>query len=109
MQACYTVSSAGPHEITVLAGSGGQWQPVAGSPFRAEVVPGPVHPGSCSLAGPGLAAVQLGRDMQLAVHLADRFGNAIMHAGRLEAVGLQAWFSFPHAHPALVYVPALLV
>jgi hypothetical protein len=105
MQACYTVSSAGPHEITVLAGSGGQWAPVAGSPFRTEVAPGPVHPGSCCLAGPGLAAVQLGRDMPLAVHLADRFGNVVGHADRLEAIGLQAWILLDPVH-SLLYSPS---
>ena len=38
MQASYTATAAGAHEVTVLAGG----QPVAGSPFRAEVAPGQV-------------------------------------------------------------------
>ncbi len=48
-----------------------------------------VHAPACSLDGPGLSAVHLGRDMAIMVRLADGFGNAITHAGRLEAIGLE--------------------
>lgn len=80
MQVTFTISTAGPHEITVLAGS----CPVAGSPFRVEVSPGPVAASSCRLYGPGLSAVQLGRDMRMFVQLADAFGNTITDPNRLQ-------------------------
>jgi hypothetical protein len=85
LQAAYTVSSAGPHELTVLAGG----RPVPGSPFLAEVSPGQVSAGACRLFGPGLAAIQLGRDMRIFVALADAFGNAITDAGSVETANVK--------------------
>ena len=85
LQAAYTVSSAGPHEVTVLAGG----RPVPGSPFLAEVSPGQVSAGACRLFGPGLAAIQLGRDMRIFIALADAFGNAITDAGSVETANVK--------------------
>ncbi|MCJ1358454.1 MAG: hypothetical protein MMC33_008454 [Icmadophila ericetorum] len=79
------VTTAGRHEISVLAGG----EPVAGSPFALEVAPGQLHPGSCSLSGPGVRSVQLGREMKLEVRLADCFGNSIADAGCIEAHDVQ--------------------
>ena len=79
------VTTAGRHEISVLAGG----EPVAGSPFALEVAPGQLHPGSCSLSGAGVRSVQLGREMQLEVRLADCFGNSIADAGCIEAHDVQ--------------------
>lgn len=75
------MSTAGPHEVTVLAGGA----PVPGSPFRVEVRPGQVAPGACQLFGPGLSAIQLGRDMRIFVALADAFGNAISDPESIDA------------------------
>ena len=50
-----------------------------------------MHAPACCLEGPGLSAVHLGRDMAITVRLADAFGNAVTHAGRLEAIGLEVW------------------
>lgn len=85
MQATYKVSTAGKHEVNVLAG--GKF--VAGSPFVLEVAPGQVHPGACALTGPGVQSVQLGREMRLLVRLADSFGNAIADPGALDAHNVQ--------------------
>lgn len=79
------VTTAGQHEIRVLAGG----KPVAGSPFALDVTPGQIRAGSCRLTGPGMHSVQLGREMRLAVHLADSFGNAIAAPGALEAHNIQ--------------------
>jgi hypothetical protein len=79
-QVTFTVSTAGLHDLSVLANG----RPVRGSPFRIEVQPGRVVPGSCRLYGPGLAAVRLGRDMRIFVQLADAFGNVVTEPGRLE-------------------------
>ena len=79
------VTSAGQHEITVLAAG----KPVAGSPFTLDVAPGQIRAGSCRLTGPGMHSVQLGREMRLAVHLADSFRNAIADPGALEAHNVQ--------------------
>lgn len=62
---------------------------MAGSPFALDVAPGQIHAGSCRLSGPGMHSVQLGREMQLSVHLADSFGNAIAAPGALEAHDVQ--------------------
>ena len=79
------VTTAGQHEIRVLAGG----KPVAGSPFALDVTPGQIRAGSCKLTGPGMHSVQLGREMRLAVHLADSFGNAIADPGALDAHNVQ--------------------
>ena len=84
-QAAYTVSTAGAHEVVVLAGG----RPVPGSPFRAEVSPGQVSAGACQLSGPGLSAIQLGRDMRLFVALADAFGNAVTEASAVETADVK--------------------
>lgn len=91
----FTISTAGPHEITVLAGS----RPVTGSPFRVEVSPGPVAAAGCRFYGPGLSAVQLGRDMRMFVQLADAFGNIITDTERLEGSNVEVLpcsFLMPH-------------
>ena len=82
---CTWLLQAGRHEISVLAGG----EPVAGSPFALDVAPGQLHPGSCSLSGPGVRSVQLGREMKLEVRLADCFGNSIADAGCIEAHDVQ--------------------
>ena len=79
------VFTAGRHDIAVLAGA----KPVAGSPFALDVAPGQIHAGACSLSGPGVASVQLGREMKLMVRLADGFGNAIAEPGCLKAHDVQ--------------------
>lgn len=84
-QAAYIVSTAGAHEVVVLAGG----KPVPGSPFRAEVSPGQVSAGACQLSGPGLSAIQLGRDMRLFVALADAFGNAVTEASAVETADVK--------------------
>ena len=85
VQAAYMVTTAGQHRITVLAGG----KPAAGSPFVLDVAPGQIRAGSCRLTGPGMHSVQLGREMRLAVRLADSFGNAIADPGALEAHDVQ--------------------
>ena len=95
LQAAYMVTSAGQHEITVLAGG----KPVAGSPFTLNVAPGQTRAGSCRLTGPGMHSVQLGREMRLAVHLADSFGNAIADPGALEAHHVQVCHRDLMRHP----------
>lgn len=64
-------------------------RPVPGSPFRAEVSPGQVSAGACQLSGPGLSAIQLGRDMRVFVALADAFGNAITEASAVETANVK--------------------
>ena len=53
---------------------------IAGSPFMCHVGAGDVDAGNSRLFGPGLAAVQLGRDSQLFCELADAFGNKVASA-----------------------------
>ena len=84
-QAAYKVSTAGKHQVNVLAGG----KSVAGSPFALEVAPGQIHAGACALTGLGVQSVQLGREMRLLVRLADSFGNAIADPGALEAHNVQ--------------------
>ena len=88
LQAAYMVTTAGQHDVTVLAGG----RPVAGSPFALDVAPGQIRAGSCRLTGPGMRSVQLGREMRLAVTLADSFGNAIADPGALDAHDVQVWY-----------------
>ncbi|CAL8470627.1 g10169 [Coccomyxa elongata] len=90
-KAAYTVSTAGAHEVVVLAGG----KPVPGSPFRAEVSPGQVSAGACQLSGPGLSAIQLGRDMRVFVALADAFGNAITEASAVETANVKVKLEGP--------------
>jgi hypothetical protein len=53
---------------------------VSGSPFMLHVGAGPVDPHSSCLSGPGLEAVQLGRQSQLYITLKDKFSNAVASA-----------------------------
>ena len=51
--------------------------------------------GARRLFGPGLSAIQLGRDMRIFVALADAFGNAITEAGSIEPANVKVLSSFP--------------
>ena len=53
---------------------------LASSPFKCQVEAGAVEAQSSRLFGPGLQAVQLGRESQVFVELADAFGNQIKSA-----------------------------
>ena len=53
---------------------------VASSPFMCHVEAGPVDAQSSRLFGPGLQAVQLGRESQVFIELADAFGNRVESA-----------------------------
>ena len=58
---------------------------VASSPFRCQVEAGVISPQSSRLYGPGLQAVQLGRESQIFVELTDAFGNVVQSAAADEA------------------------
>ena len=53
---------------------------MASSPFMCHVVAGAIDAQSSRLFGPGLQAVQLGRESQVFVELADAFGNRVESA-----------------------------
>jgi hypothetical protein len=55
-------------------------KPISGSPFMCHVSAGEVDAGNSRLFGPGLQAVQLGRESQLFCELADAFGNKVESA-----------------------------
>ena len=55
------------------------------SPFTAHVEAGAIDPQSSRLFGPGLQAVQLGRESQIFVELTDAFGNVVQSAAANEA------------------------
>lgn len=55
-------------------------KPISGSPFMCHVGAGEVDAGNSRLFGPGLQAVQLGRESQLFCELADAFGNKVESA-----------------------------
>ncbi len=53
---------------------------MASSPFMCHVEAGAIDAQSSRLFGPGLQAVQLGRESQIFVELADAFGNRVESA-----------------------------
>ena len=53
---------------------------ISGSPFTCHVSAGDLDAGNSRLFGPGLQAVQLGRESQLFCELADAFGNKVESA-----------------------------
>lgn len=55
-------------------------KPISGCPFLCHVSAGEVDASNSRLFGPGLQAVQLGRESQLFCELADAFGNKVESA-----------------------------
>jgi hypothetical protein len=78
--------------------------PVHGSPFRIEVLPGPLHPPSCRLT-PALttappsttpealttALITAGEQASVDVALFDEFGNALLHAAASRSSSVSPW------------------
>jgi hypothetical protein len=105
----YTVTAAGSYMLELLEETTGT--PVHGSPFRVEVLPGPLHPPSCRLT-PALttappsttpealttALITAGEQASVDVALFDEFGNALPHAA---ARGLRVRFATPETAPQL--------
>ncbi len=58
---------------------------VGSSPFKSKVEPGSIDAQCSRLFGPGLQAVQLGRENQICVELADIFGNHVQSAAENDA------------------------
>lgn len=61
-----------------VSGDWGVGEHVRGSPFLCQVEAGAVDPASSRVFGPGLSAVQLGRDSQIFIELSDQFGNRVI-------------------------------